>query len=172
MLYFAYGSNLLTMRMQSRVPSARFHCRAMLRGHRLVFTKIGRDGTGKATIDPIPADIPQESPGDCVFGVVYNISPRHKPSLDRAESLGCGYERIDCEVKSLDTRPCHARLQVFTYQAPPEYRDATLRPNRWYRKMVLDGATEQHLPGDYIAMLAEAQPMDSGRDARTSAWMF
>ena len=52
-LYFAYGSNLHWPQMKERCPSARFHCVAKLKDHRLAFTRksISRD-CGVADVVP------------------------------------------------------------------------------------------------------------------------
>jgi hypothetical protein len=48
-LYFAYGSNMLTRRLRdpARAPSARVLATGYVTGRRLVFDKAGQDGSGK-----------------------------------------------------------------------------------------------------------------------------
>ena len=92
MNYFAYGSNLLTRRLRARVPSARPLGPALLKGHRLAWHKISRDGSGKCDITP--------DPGGTVWGVVFEIDPQKKCGLDRTEALGFGYD-----VKGSDCDP-------------------------------------------------------------------
>ena len=86
-LYFAYGSNLLSERMRSRVASARHVCGAWVDGKRLTFGKRGRDGSGKATL---VAEI-----GARVWGALYAIDPAHWEQLDGFEP---GYERVALDV--------------------------------------------------------------------------
>ena len=63
MLYFAYGSNLSRSGMRQRAPGARAIGVAVLEGHRFV---IGRDGW--ASVEP--------ARGQCVYGVLWKITPR------------------------------------------------------------------------------------------------
>ena len=77
--YFAYGSNMLTARLQARCPSARPLGRATARGRRLAFHKRSDvDGSGKC--DLVPAD-----DGALVVGVVFDLAADELPALDRAE---------------------------------------------------------------------------------------
>src|SRR5438128_1900656 len=62
MLYFAYGSNMLTQRLKARVPSASPKTVAVLFDHGLRFHKRSQDGSGKCDI--------VKCPGEVVHGVV------------------------------------------------------------------------------------------------------
>lgn len=50
--YFSYGSNLAIDQKESRTGKIREARRACLAGYRIVFNKVGSDGTGKANIWP------------------------------------------------------------------------------------------------------------------------
>lgn len=63
--YFAYGSNMLTERLQARCKSAKVRCVGSADGYRLAFSKKSQDGSGKATIRP------DEASG--VYGIVFDI---------------------------------------------------------------------------------------------------
>lgn len=137
--YFAYGSNLSSARLQARVPSARCLQRARLGAHRLVYHKVGADGSAKC--DAFYTGLT----ADEVHGVVFEIATAHLPSLDAAE--GPRYERVELQVVGEDGQP----LTALTYRALPAYIDGGLVPYCWYRDHVLRGAREHGLPVDYIA---------------------
>lgn len=154
--YFAYGSNLCSTRMLARVPAARAVGTGHVRGRRLLFHKLGRDGSGKADAR---ADA---DPDARVWGVVYAMPQADRPTLDRAEG---GYRAVEVEV----LMDGGGRLGAFLYEAVASRLDPGLRPYTWYRAYLLDGAREHGLPADYVAAL-EAVPAvkdpDPGRDRR------
>lgn len=144
--YFAYGSNMLTERLARRCPSARPVGPAVLENHALAFSKIGNEGSGKATI--------VERAGEAVFGVVFTLALNERDLLDAFEGRGKGYDRIDdCPVRLLKD---DATVSACTYKAPPVFRDATLMPFDWYHALVIAGARQHGLPEDYVAGLAAA----------------
>src|SRR5215472_14345628 len=95
-LYFAYGSNMDTTRLRYRAPSCRFHFVARLQNFQLRFHKRSNDGSGKCNA------FYTGTPSDTVFGAVYEISLEEKPTLDRAEGLGRGYNEQRSSVHSPD----------------------------------------------------------------------
>jgi gamma-glutamylcyclotransferase (GGCT)/AIG2-like uncharacterized protein YtfP len=134
--YFAYGSNLKPDRMRSRIASARFVTRARLAGFRLALNKSGRDGSGKANV--------QRDDDAHVWGVVYRIDLMHWPQLDTFEP---GYARTEMDVET----ETGGALGVQTYVA----HDLTDDPVAydWYKRLLVDGAREHGLPGDYVEAL-------------------
>ena len=140
--YFAYGSNMFSRRLQAndRIPSASAVSIASLQGWRLRFNKIGRDRSGKCNIEKT------NTPSDLVWGVIYTVPLHEKQGLDRAESLGVGYEEIAVTVRSPDHE-----IAAFTYSAIMV--DDLLRPFQWYRDIVIAGALEHNLPGGYVNQL-------------------
>lgn len=153
--YFAYGSNMSLRRLCTRVPSAQAIGVARLTQHRLVFHKVGRDGSGKCDIAPCAS-------GE-VHGVVYRMAEHHKPALDACEDLGRGYAEKRVTVSTND----RTSFQVFTYAAL--LRDASLQPYPWYLRHVLVGAMEHRLPRSYCDMLASiatVEDPDPERSAR------
>ena len=145
LLYFAYGSNMLTARIEERLgPCGRLGA-ACLTGHVLRFHKLGGlDGTGKC--DAFPSD----DPGDRVWGALLRLTETQLARLDTIE--GPGYRRVAVGVT------CDEQLVEATmYLAKRETRDSCLRPLDSYKKMVLAGARELDLPADYIAAI-EAVP--------------
>ena len=146
LFYFAFGSNMLTERLTRRCPSARPVGPAVMEDHALAFSKIGREGSGKATIF--------SQPGSEVYGVLFKLDRRELPLLDAFEGKGSGYDRIDdCPVRPfgvLDPVPAS------TYMAPPAFCDPSLLPFDWYHALVLAGARQHGLPDHYVANLAAA----------------
>jgi len=156
--YFAYGSNLLPRRLQApeRTPSARVLTVAELAGHRIEFTKLGQDGSGKCTV------LACEDPARRVHGVVYSLDPAERPALDRVE--GAGYH---VQTLSLDTPD--GPLEAFAYVADDDAVDPSLRPFSWYHALVVAGARHHAFPEEYVAALARVPAVrdpDCERDRR------
>lgn len=80
MLYFAYGSNMSTLRLRYRVKSAKPIGVAELEGFILRWHKKSKDGSGKC--NAFPAD------GRALIGVVFEFDFKEKRALDVAEGLG------------------------------------------------------------------------------------
>ncbi len=138
MLYFAYGSNMSTARLTSRVPSAKLIGRFKLAGHRLKFHKVSTDGSAKCNA------YQTLKKHDEVIGALFIIDPLEKPRLDQAEGLGQGYSQYQVDVYN-DTGLIE---RAFTYKAT--IINDELKPYDWYLNHVLIGATETGLPKAYI----------------------
>jgi len=144
-LYFAYGSNLSTERLQARVPSARARCRGRLTRHALRWHKLGRDGSGKCDIVPTTTS-------SVVWGVLFDVSRDEKHALDAVEGLGIGYFEKEVRIVTDD-----GERRALTYHANPARIDAALRPFDWYKDHVVRGAREHGLPADYIRELERVE---------------
>jgi gamma-glutamylcyclotransferase (GGCT)/AIG2-like uncharacterized protein YtfP len=136
--YFAYGSNMSTLRLGARVPSSSVICTAKLHSHSLEFHKESHDGSSKCHIEYTQVQ------DDIVHGVVYRISESEKPYLDEIEGLGKGYE----EKKVSVIMPCGNSVVAYTYYAT--HINTSLKPYHWYKEHVLRGAFEHGLPAYYI----------------------
>jgi gamma-glutamylcyclotransferase (GGCT)/AIG2-like uncharacterized protein YtfP len=154
MLYFAYGSNMSTTRLQQRVPSARPLSVALIKDHRLAFHKAGRDGSAKCDA------VPTQQHDSVMYGVVFQIDAAHKPRLDAAEGLGKGYLQTTVVVRL----PDGSEMSAFTYYAT--HIDPLLKPYAWYKEHVLRGATEHGLPHAYIEMIADIAAVEDGDPSR------
>lgn len=129
-LYFAYGSNMLTTRLQARCPSARPAGVAFAQDHRLTFWKKGRDGSGKGHLTA--------SPGAAQPGVLFTLSVDDLIALDGFEGAGRGYRRADdFAIRLKDTNEI---TRAATYIATD--LDETLQPYDWYLALILAGARE------------------------------
>lgn len=156
--YFAYGSNMLTERLQLRCASARARQVAYADNWTLTFSKRGQDGSGKATISA--------ATGGRVFGVVFDLNESELPELDRFEGAGKGYDRKgDFSVRIAGSQE---PFSVVTYAASPSYIDINLKPFDWYLNLVVAGARQHALPPEYVSTL-EAAPsrMDSKTDRQS-----
>jgi hypothetical protein len=129
-------------------------------GRNIRFHKRSTDGSGKC-------NLPETSPSDMSYGVIYEFSATDKKHLDVTEGLGYGYNEI----------LIHVSLNNFTYKAlayiaSVSHIDATLQPYHWYKEFVLAGARHHNLPDDYIHNI-ESKPSvpdpDAARDAKNMA---
>jgi AIG2 family protein len=157
-LYFAYGSNMSSPRMQARVPDAVRMGAACVDGWVLRFHKPSQDGSGKADIVPVTGDHAR------VWGVLWSVGDAGWQVLDQVE--GAGYERVPLLV--LDTAGDTRRIAA--YRAVES--DRGLSPYGWYREHAVRGAIEAGLPADYVARLrviASIQDPDPERAARELA---
>jgi len=146
MYYFGYGSNMLTPRLQARVPSATPVSTAVLDKHVLRFHKRSRDGSGKCNVVPVSHS------EAAVHGVLFDIPSSGLQALDEFEKRGRGYARTEITVDGPSSS-----VDAFVYVAQSAYVDDTLLPYDWYRALVLAGARQHALPSSYITEL-EAVP--------------
>lgn len=135
-LYFAYGSNMLSERLCSRIPSAQAIGCARLEDWRLVFNKRSVDGSAKANL--------VESPGDTTWGVLYEIEAQDLERLDKVEG---GYRRISVWAREPDGE----MVEAVTYVSAELTDEQTAYD--WYKDTVIAGAREHNLPQEYIAYL-------------------
>ena len=138
MLYFAYGSNMLSARLRGRVQSAGFSACGFLRDKRVLFNKRSRDGSGKANL--------VDSPDAVAWGVIYEIADGDMPTLDRIEG---GYDRCLVQICVPDGDP----VEAVAYVSNNLTDDPTAYD--WYKQYLLSGAREHNLPQDYIAELEQ-----------------
>jgi hypothetical protein len=92
-----------------------------------------KDSSGKANL--------MDSPGDAVWGVLYEMEESDLPRLDRVEG---GYRRV--EIEASDERG--NSLVVQTYASEKVTNGA--RAFERYKKLMLNGAREHQLPEKYI----------------------
>jgi gamma-glutamylcyclotransferase (GGCT)/AIG2-like uncharacterized protein YtfP len=151
MLNFAYGSNMNWDQMRERCPSSRFSGIAVLRDHKLAFTrKSVNRGCGVA--DVVSDD------GAQVWGVVYEIADHDVGKLDASEGFRPGrdknsYFRRECLVflDGEDQRP----LTLSAYFGDPQPNPPL--PNAVYRNLIIAGARHWHLPEEYIRELEQIE---------------
>ncbi len=144
-LYFAYGSNMSEKRLKKRTLSAKFVRTGVLNNYCLTFHKRGDDCSGKCTIE--------YSKSSKVYGVLFKIKKSEKCELDKAEGFPKGhYAKLFVQIEMCDSK-CGKKKLAQTYIAAPNYICRTVKPNKNYKKYVLDGACEHNLPQSYIDFL-------------------
>jgi hypothetical protein len=149
--YFAFGSNMLPERLEKRVPSARALGVATLKGYALRFNKLSKDGSSKANI------VPSADPRAVVYGVLYDLDDDDRPRLDRAEGLNKGYQVRRVRVRR---DSAEAEEEAFTYIAAPEAVRDHLPPFRWYKDIVIAGATRNRLPQLYVRQIEAIEALE------------
>lgn len=143
-LYFAYGSNMLTKRLQARCPSASVIGAVSVNDYCVTFDKHGSDSSAKANLT--------HSRGDRCHGVLYEIDPLELNLLDKAEGLGHGYRRDDNFRLHLNNNTIIAKTYIATHL------NNEMAPFDWYLSFVLAGAREHNLPGRYVQNLLQTTP--------------
>lgn len=142
-LVFAYGSNMDLAQMQERCPDsdlASFIAEA--RGWRLCFPREStrrRGGVGSIVREE----------GLSVWGVVFSVSDRDLPILDRFEGVGVGAYRRE-KVDLID--PHGHSVDAWTYFANEE-GSGNFLPHRDYIDLYIQGAEHFGLPGAHIEVL-------------------
>lgn len=129
-----------TDRLKARIPDAVPVGRAHWSGMRLVFNKVGGDGSGKANL--------VEDPGALAWGVVFQVGVSDWASLDEFEP---GYARVTCSVIADSGETLGAQV----YLGVGETRDTP--PHDWYRDHLIRGAVEHGLPTEIIREIREMQ---------------
>jgi cation transport regulator ChaC len=156
-LYFAYGANMFSRRIQSPniAPSAVAVDIGFVQGRRFTFGKVSRDGSGKCDIE-----ITNNS-SNRAYGVLYRVNAKDRENLNQAEGLGIGYSETNIQVVT-----AKGTYTAMTYVG--SYKEAMLRPYQWYKAFVVAGAIEHGLPAEYIEWLRtfEAQA-DSNANRRS-----
>jgi hypothetical protein len=156
---FAYGSNMLTVRIRKRCPSAIALGIAELHGHVLQWHKRSHDGSGKCSL------LKTNDATAVVYGVLYEIPVGERQALDQ-EGLGNGYEAKSAEVVFKG-----ARRIASLYHATEI--DPTLKPDSWYKAFVVVGAKEHGLPGTYIEQLVAIDAIeDPDRERHSRNWQL
>lgn len=159
-LYFAYGSNMLPTRLQARCPSARIvGCGAAV-GFDLEFSKVSKDGSGKATLT--------ERPNAVTPGLLYEIANAELRELDKAEGVGSGYDRLNDFMIRNDANG--ANVLATTYLATAI--DSSLVPYDWYLALIIAGACKHGLDNRHIEHLRQIRYVtdaDHDRKARRDA---
>lgn len=160
--YFAYGSNMSTLRIKRRIGSATVLSTGHLSEHALRFHKRSVDGSAKCNIEHT------KLLDDKVYGVIFEIHKSEKAILDRYEGLGNGYEEKRVSTYLPDGRI----IAATTYYAT--HIDASLQPYHWYKEHVLRGAREHALPDEHIAAIESigsiADPNQSNHAAELSIY--
>lgn len=137
-LYFAYGSNMLSSRITKRVPSAKVIGRAAVHDWAVVFNKKSRDGSGKANLYP--------KTGFITWGCLYEIDANEISTLDKVEK---GYTRTKINVIKDDGEIAEAETYISDNLTDNSIAFDT------YKQMLTSGAVEHNLPPEYVLYLQQ-----------------
>ena len=141
-LYFAYGSNLLPVRIEARLGPCRALGQAWLDAYSLRFHKRATDGSGKADAYRTGTST------DRLYGNTFEISALQKRQLDGFE--GPGYR---CKWLTVESRT--GPVTACIYLAKPDEIDPALVPFDWYHQLVEQGAREAGFPPHYVQQIAQ-----------------
>lgn len=159
--YLAYGSNLHPGRLQARLGDVEVVGTCRLRDWRLVFNKRGEDDSAKANIEHTGRA------EDVVWCVLYRLSPDVMPELDKYETRGHGYDRVEFRLEPSCIRPEPAdAMSVQSYISPPEWQEDDWLPYDWYLELIRLGARYHGFPEGYRQVLDRQSSMpdpDVGR---------
>ena len=150
-LYFAYGSNLSSWRININVPSAVFHSVGRLDGYALTFRSLIREPRSGPWRGAVATVVPEKDAVCC--GVVWSISEDEVSPLDAQEH---GYKPIEIQVhtdESDATLSCRAYIQ----QDISDYDSSVDMPSPAYLQCIVNGAIEHKLPQDYIERLQKIE---------------
>ena len=138
LLYFTYGSNMLSNQMRARCPGAVFRATVRVDGYELCFPMISftRAGMGVASI--------RKNDDAYVEGVIYAMTENDFERLDHYESEGTKYRRAEITIPGLE--------QVWTYFSRLD-DGHHYPPSEEYFNAVIQGATEHELSEEYIQIL-------------------
>ena len=160
MKYFAYGSNMSLTRLQERVPSALRLDIVALKNYQLRFNMSDADGSGKCDA------FETNNSDDVVIGALFEINEDEKEVLDRAESLGVGYNEKFVFVHN----NAGEAFEALIYCA--KTINASLKPYSWYLNHVLVGAKETNVPDYYLAKIESVEctvDLDKNREIKERA---
>lgn len=150
LLHFAYGSNMSTKRLESRLKSVvRKRGVGKLGEYRIRFDKKSDDGSGKTNIVP--------TAGDAVWGVLLDLTPAQYKALAKQEK-GYKEQGFTIQLGSADVQ-----AKAFVAQKTV----GNLRPTRIYLNYLIAGAREHQLPTDYIKMLESVEVAPAPKPKRT-----
>lgn len=152
MYYFAYGSNMSSLRLLSRVPAARMIAVGHLSGYHMSFRKQSHDGSSKCTLEA--------NTNASTLGVIFKIPSDQRYTLDRIEGQGFGYAVTDVDIMLQSGK----YVRAFTYVGT----DLTdeLRPYSWYKYHVMAGAREHGLPHQYIQHIEAVEDVEDPDEER------
>lgn len=136
---------MLPQRLLDRCSSAKLIGTGFATNFGLEFTKLSTDGSGKATLVPLP--------GYSVQGALFEMDVSERNALDRYEGAGFGYRREDSFVVNAPALGLDAEASTYIATA----RDDRLIPFDWYLAAVIAGALYHELSETHVANLRSTQ---------------
>lgn len=135
--YFAYGSNLATDQIHSRIGYVHSKYKGELKGYAFIYNKKSKDETSKANI--------KQSDDESTMGICYEIDLYQFDQLKNSHEKD--YNEIDVWVKIDEDKYIIAK----SFFAKKEFIITDTPPSPEYVEIILRGAKENQLPDDYIS---------------------
>ena len=145
--YFAYGSNLDESQLCRRCPGAALVTIGSLPHFRLGFT-VRSAGWNAGAADVV------ESPGDRVWGLVFEVTDEDLGELDRCEGYPLQYDRF---MGRIDTP--RGTLEAWVYTAVR--KQPFVAPSRRYVEIIREAALRHGFPDTYLRMLEGVAAVDA-----------
>jgi len=137
--YFAYGSNLSSLKMNKWSMNVEFVTTARLDNWQFAMNKKGKDGCCRANIE--------EKDDEHVWGVIYRIPEYKIEKLDEYEGLGKGYRADWLNVLGKNGESINAYVYI------GKKLKNNLPVHKWYSDFIISGAREHKLPLEYVFKL-------------------
>lgn len=134
--YFAYGSNMLTSRLERRVGKVLAVGTARLPGWGFRMNKRSADGTAKANV--------QRASDESVWGVLFELTPEQ---LDRLSYYEANYDQVEVQVE-MDNGE---EVPAVVYSSNRLTDTTTVDPD--YIANLVKGARDHELPEEVIEEL-------------------
>jgi cation transport regulator ChaC len=153
--YFSYGSNMSrAILIGRRGLHPRASCVGWLEDYRLHFNlPVGSGERGVANLEP--------APGTRTCGVLHLLAAEECDRLDRTEGVHMGvYRRVPVAVHVLGEEVV---VEAFTYRSSRSV--VGRKPSPRYMQLLLDGAAEHGLPGDWVRFLESFELAVDEREA-------
>ncbi len=166
-LYFAYGSDMNDDQIVSRCNEARFIGTAILSGHGISF--FGHSDKWDGALESLV-----DRPGECVFGVVYEISATDMDYLDVFHAARLDGTGINFQYPVDVTGPDGQVYNAYTYRKSAQ-SDPKL-PSREYLGYVAATAAGRGFPEEYVARLQQLESCPASypvpkANSLTKAWL-
>lgn len=142
MEYFAYGFNLDQDKIKERCPDSKLIGKAVLKEYKIAFTFLSRK-TGYGCADIL------FSPGDEVWGLLYEISQNDLRGLDKAEGYPLEYIRLRVEV--IDEQGQKRMAEVYKVRI---VEGAFIEPSREYLAIMQKASLDFNFPEHYRSTLS------------------
>lgn len=143
--------------MLCRCPEHQIEGIAVLRNYKIAFTRFSKWRRKCGVADVVQA------PGNIVWGVLYLLSDSDLKSLDQSEGADYktppnAYDRVTLPVLR-DGNPAQP-IAAQVYVVPSESR-GLYRPNKAYKRLLIDGARAAGIPEEYISELEKIEEQES-----------
>lgn len=142
--YFGYGSNINMLALKAKGVLPKYSQLALLRGWKLSFNVKHwfrhEGGVGNIEYTGMADDLVQ--------GIVHYCDENDLQKLDRMESYGVGYDRVEVTLETEE-----GKLRALAYVGLEPFIDDSCLPSQRYLNIIVRGAEEAGLEDWYIQKL-------------------